>query len=81
MDDDRINETLTRIRCDITEIKTTLAQLGDSLGALLAQASEHERRITVLETSRSSSMSTIARIALVAFNVATLAVAIYAIVH
>lgn len=76
MDNAKITENIIRLREDVAEIKQKLNSDFADLHALTVAIKDHEKRLTHLETERSSSKQWLAIIGTVIFNLLTLSVAI-----
>lgn len=79
MEDREIYEALAVIREDVAEIKQKLKTDYDMLRNVVEQVTNHEIRLTQMETTARTSAGTLTRVALALFNLITLGLAIFAL--
>ena len=80
MDQHTVTECIMTIREDVAKIKQKLDTDYTLIHSLADTVSSHEARISRMETSRKSVLSTLAVVATIALNAATLCLAILALI-
>lgn len=81
MDQHTVTECIMTIREDVAKIKQKLDTDYTLIHSLADTVSSHERRISRMETSRKSVLSTLAVVATIALDVVTLSLAIIALLQ
>ena len=79
MDQHTVTECIMTIREDVAKIKQKLDTDYTLIHSLADTVSSHETRISRMETSRKSVLSTLAVVATIALDVVTLSLAILAL--
>lgn len=79
MDEDKLMETIAAIREDLAEGKQKLKTDYDLLSRLTALVSENDRRLTAIEAAQRAAGGTLSKCCLCIMNLATLAIAILAL--
>ena len=81
MDQHTVTECIMTIREDVAKIKQKLDTDYTLIHSLADTVSSHEARISQMETSRKSVLSTLAVVATIALDVVTLSLAIIALLQ
>ena len=81
MDQHTVTECIMTIREDVAKIKQKLDTDYTLIHSLADTVSSHEARISRMETSRKSVLSTLAVVATIALDVVTLSLAIIALLQ
>lgn len=79
MDNEKLTDSLVRLTADVAEIKQKLNNDYTQIQTVSHSVASHETRLVKLETSRESSVKTLATVATAILNLATLTIALLAL--